>query len=57
MYDSFILCFFITVPYAIEKVNYKTSNTYNMTLPLEEFYASLTNTKKLAIFLDLKQTY
>ncbi|CAD8120636.1 unnamed protein product [Paramecium sonneborni] len=45
------------LPYAIEKVNYKTSNTYNMSLPLEEFYASLTTTKKLAIFLDLKQTF
>jgi len=57
MYDFFIICFFITVPYAIEKVNYKTSNTYSMSLPLEEFYASLTTTKKLAIVIDLKQTF
>ncbi|CAD8079529.1 unnamed protein product [Paramecium primaurelia] len=45
------------LPYAIEKVNYKTSNTYSMSLPLEEFYASLTTNKKLAIVIDLKQTF
>ncbi|CAD8104020.1 unnamed protein product [Paramecium sonneborni] len=45
------------LPYAIEKVNYKTSNTYSMNLPLEEFYTTLTTTKKLAILIDLKQAF
>ncbi|CAD8102869.1 unnamed protein product [Paramecium primaurelia] len=45
------------LPYAIEKVNYKTSNTYSMSLPLEEFYTSLTTTKKLEIVIDLKHTF
>jgi hypothetical protein len=48
------ICFFLTVPYAIEKVNYKTSNTYGVALPIEEFYSTLTMNKKMAIFIDLK---
>ncbi|CAK84464.1 unnamed protein product (macronuclear) [Paramecium tetraurelia] len=54
---SFVLCFFITVPYAIEKVNYKTSSTYNLSLPLDEFYGNLTTKQKVAIIIDLKQTF
>ncbi|CAD8101751.1 unnamed protein product [Paramecium sonneborni] len=45
------------LPYAIEKVNFKTSSTYNLSMPLDEFYGSLTTKQKLAIFIDLKQTF
>lgn len=45
--------FFFTVPYPIEKVNYKTANTFS-SLPLDEFYSNLTMNKKVAIFIDLK---
>lgn len=55
MYDS-IYMFFFTVPYAIEKVNYKTSNTYGL-IPIEDFYSTLTMNKKVAIFIDLKNIY
>ncbi|CAD8164722.1 unnamed protein product [Paramecium octaurelia] len=45
------------LPYAIEKVNYKTSSTYNLSLPLDEFYGNLTTKQKVAIIIDLKQTF
>lgn len=51
-----LLKFKTVVPYAIEKVDYKTATTYKM-MPLEEFYGTLTMNKKLAIFSDLKQTF